>query len=148
MVHQRRGAGGVGEGAIAVGSGREAVSPGGYCARMPLLPGHERAVIPEAKLRYCLDPMHPTGRDKARVFSSALGLDLRSTATLERMLREGISVHEAARRGIFVDGTQRWVVEWCVLTRLGRLRLVSVWSRSHSGGPARLISSYLKEVKR
>jgi hypothetical protein len=115
---------------------------------MPLLPGHELAIIPEAKLRYCLDPTRPTGKDKARVFASALGLDPRSTATLERMLREGISVHEAVRRGTFVDGTQRWVVEWHVLARLGRLRLVSAWSRSPSGGPPRLISSYLKEVKR
>jgi hypothetical protein len=115
---------------------------------MPLLPGHEHAIIPEAKLRYSLDPTHPTGRDKARVFASALGLDLTSTATLERIVREGISVHEAARRGTFVDGTQRWVVEWCVLARLGRLRLISVWSRPRTGGPPRLISSYLREVKR
>lgn len=39
------------------------------------LPGAERAIVDIAKLRdYCLDPHHPRGRHKARVFGSALGL--------------------------------------------------------------------------
>ena len=39
------------------------------------LPGGEFAVVDVAKLRdYCLDPEHPRGRHKARVFRSALGL--------------------------------------------------------------------------
>jgi hypothetical protein len=113
---------------------------------MPLLPGHEQAIIPEAKLRYCLDPTHPTGKDKARVFASALGLDLRSTATLERMLREGISVHEAVSCGTIIDGTQRWVVEWELIARLGPLHLISAWDRPRHDAP-RLISCYLKEIK-
>lgn len=39
------------------------------------LPGAERARIPTDKLvRYALDPTHPRGRHKARVFASALGI--------------------------------------------------------------------------
>ena len=39
------------------------------------LPGADRAIVDIAKLRdYCLDPHHPRGRHKARVFASALGL--------------------------------------------------------------------------
>ncbi len=39
------------------------------------LPRAEDAVIPEDKLRdYALNPEHPTGRHKARVFASALGI--------------------------------------------------------------------------
>lgn len=39
------------------------------------LPGADRAIVDTAKLRdYCLDPHHPRGRHKARVFASALGL--------------------------------------------------------------------------
>ena len=39
------------------------------------LPGAERATIPTDKLvRYALDPAHPRGRHKARVFASALGI--------------------------------------------------------------------------
>jgi hypothetical protein len=39
------------------------------------LPGGERAIVDIAKLRdYCLNPAHPRGRHKARVFASTLGL--------------------------------------------------------------------------
>jgi hypothetical protein len=39
------------------------------------LPGAERAVVDANKLRdYCLNPMHPRSRHKARVFASALGI--------------------------------------------------------------------------
>jgi hypothetical protein len=49
------------------------------------LPGGERAVVEIVKLRdYCLNPAHPRGRHKARVFASALGL----TAVDAEFLRE------------------------------------------------------------
>lgn len=39
------------------------------------LPGGTDAIVEISKLRdYCLDPHHPRGRHKARVFLSALGL--------------------------------------------------------------------------
>ncbi len=39
------------------------------------LPNSDRAVVDIAKLRdYCLNPAHPRGRHKARVFAAALGL--------------------------------------------------------------------------
>ncbi len=38
-----------------------------------ILPGADRAVVDVEKLRnYCLNPAHPRGRHKARVFASAL----------------------------------------------------------------------------
>jgi hypothetical protein len=39
------------------------------------LPGGNDAAVEIAKLRnYCLDPQHPRGRHKARVFAATLGL--------------------------------------------------------------------------
>lgn len=39
------------------------------------LPGGERAIVDIARVRdYCLNPTHPRGRHKARVFASALGM--------------------------------------------------------------------------
>ena len=39
------------------------------------LPGGDNAIVEIAKLRdYCLDPQHPRGRHKARVFAATLGL--------------------------------------------------------------------------
>lgn len=52
------------------------------------LPLANRAVIPKEKLRcYALDPDHPTGRHKARVFGSALGV----TQADWEWLRDGIA---------------------------------------------------------
>ncbi len=54
-----------------------------------LLPNAEAAVVDLRKLRdYCLDSAHPTGRHKARVFRSALGLtDADAEALRERLLQ-------------------------------------------------------------
>jgi hypothetical protein len=114
---------------------------------MATLPDHERAIIPHGKLRYALDPNHEAGRDKARVFKSALGLDADDLPVLERMLRDGISTHDARLRFTFVDGTERWVVEWIVLGRLGPLRLMSAWNRCPRAPGPELVSCYLKKVK-
>lgn len=71
------------------------------------MPDYASAIIPEEKLRYCLDPTHSTGRHKARVFKSALGLDLDGIEILERMLRQGISSHDAEVVTAPTDGTEQ-----------------------------------------
>lgn len=64
------------------------------------LPGGDRAVIPEGKIeRYCLDPDHETGRHKARVFASALGLTLRDAAFLRQALLAAARDGEAVQVG-------------------------------------------------
>ena len=114
---------------------------------MTRLPRHRSASIPEAKLRYCLDPAHEKGRDKARVFRSALGIGLEDVERLEHMLREGIARNPATRCGAFRDGTERWMVEWRVIGRLGPLRFISAWSVDASSHVPRLVSCYLKKVR-
>ena len=115
---------------------------------MDKLPDFASAVIPASKLRYCLDESHPTGAHKARVFRSALGIDITQTHVLERMLGHGISTHGGIRKLTFIDGTERWVVEWTILGRLGSLRLVSAWDYRRQEHAPRLVSCYLKKVKR
>ena len=52
-----------------------------------LLPFAERAVAGESKfMGYCLNPEHPYGKHKARVFKSALGI----TATNWQILRDAV----------------------------------------------------------
>jgi hypothetical protein len=113
---------------------------------MALLPDHACAAIPEAKLRYVLDPFHASGRHKARVFASALGIDLTCPERLEEVLRVGIAAHEATLARRFVDGAQVWVVEWPVGGRTGPMRLLSVWHRPSPEAPPPLVSCYLKEA--
>src|SRR5438045_2211116 len=53
------------------------------------LPGNERAKVERSKLTdYCLNTAHPTGKNKARVFSSALGLTVTDAPQLQNMLLE------------------------------------------------------------
>ena len=57
----------------------------------PRVPRAPDAVVPEQKLAgYALDPAHPRGRHKARVFSSALGIEQKDWRYLRDQLAEGI----------------------------------------------------------
>jgi hypothetical protein len=61
-----------------------------------LLPNREQAVVDLTKLSdYCLNPEHPRGRHKARVFASALGLTLADAESLRAMLLLVALDHEA-----------------------------------------------------
>ena len=51
------------------------------------LPENEKAVVDIAKLRdYCLNPNHPVGKHKAKVFASALGFGIEDAGRLRQML--------------------------------------------------------------
>jgi hypothetical protein len=57
------------------------------------LPGGSHAIVEISKLRdYCLDPHHPRGRHKARVFLSALHLRQSDAELLKAALLE--AAHE------------------------------------------------------
>lgn len=61
------------------------------------LPEGEQAIIARDKLRdYLLSPVHPYGKDKARVFASALGLRRNDAAVLEAALPRAAVEEEAA----------------------------------------------------
>ena len=54
--------------------------------------GKDVIVDPENKLkRYCLNPEHSSGKDKARVFSSALGIGQDDYKYLENQIRNGLA---------------------------------------------------------
>ena len=59
---------------------------------MQKLPHPERAVVPIDKLLdYCLNPEHPDGKHKARVFKSALNLSIEDAETLRAALLYAIN---------------------------------------------------------
>jgi hypothetical protein len=63
---------------------------------MPILRNARHAVIDERKLTdYVLNPAHPRGRDKARVFRSTLGYDRASRADLIEQIQRAILRYEA-----------------------------------------------------
>ena len=51
------------------------------------MPNADRAVVDIAKLRdYCLNPAHPRGRHKARVFAAVLGIEAGDAEAVRRAL--------------------------------------------------------------
>jgi hypothetical protein len=61
------------------------------------IPGAERAVVDIVKLSgYSLNPLHPKGRHKARVFASRLGLTARDAERLRNILLQKIRESEDA----------------------------------------------------
>ena len=61
------------------------------------LPNPDRAVVDIAKLRdYCLNPEHPRGRHKARLFAAKLGLTADHAETLREALLAAALNREAA----------------------------------------------------
>jgi len=55
------------------------------------LPHPERAIVEIDKIiSHCLNPEHPEGKHKARVFKSALDLDLKDAKELQTALSQAI----------------------------------------------------------
>ena len=60
------------------------------------LPNPDQAIIDEGKLAgYCLNPNHPDGQDKARVFKSALGLTINDADELKNALLFAVKTYDA-----------------------------------------------------
>ena len=91
------------------------------------LPGGERAIVDIVKLRdYCLNPAHPRGRHKARVFASALGL----MAVDAEFLREALL--RAAREGDATAGEgdeygERYAVDFKLIRGDRQAIIRSTW---------------------
>jgi hypothetical protein len=60
------------------------------------LPNSERAIIEMEKIEgYCLNPEHPKGKHKARVFKSALDLDLNDAEELRAAIQQAVLTYDA-----------------------------------------------------
>ena len=71
------------------------------------LPHFENAIIPPSKLLgYALNPNHPRGRAKARVFASALGFNAQNWEALVVAVLAELSRHPAIRREIRPHGSE------------------------------------------
>jgi len=63
---------------------------------MPRLPNSERAILDVSKLEdYCLDPAHPRGRHKARVFRESINVTRTDAFWLREALLSGLQTNDA-----------------------------------------------------
>ena len=107
------------------------------------LPGAENAIVEIAKLRdYCLSPVHPRGRHKARVFASVLGL----TSSDSDYLREELL--RAARENDATPGDrdeygERYILDFGLARGDRRAVVRSAWIVRRSDSVPRLTSCYV-----
>ena len=77
-----------------------------------LIPNAERALVDIRKLRdYCLNPTHPEGKHKARLFAAALGMTVHDAQNLRSELLQIVKTHDATvgRRDVY---GQRYLIDF------------------------------------
>jgi hypothetical protein len=107
------------------------------------LPGAEHAIAEVSKLReYCLNPLHPRGRHKARVFAAALGISQAEADFLRDQLIQ------AARTGAAIAGEadeygSRYIVDFDCARGARHAIVRSGWIVRAGEGFPRLTTCYV-----
>jgi hypothetical protein len=112
---------------------------------MAQLPNADKAVIPIEKLRdYSLDPAHPLGKHKARVFRSALGFTQPDAPHLQELIRQAILTSEAVEVAVNEHGT-RYIVDFPTTSARRTIVVRTAWIIDAGETVPRLTSCYVKE---
>ena|SRR5258706_122220 len=107
------------------------------------LPNPERAVVDLAKLTdYCLNPRHPRGRHKARVFAAALGLQMDDAEFLRSSLFNAVFSSMAIPTEKDVYG-QRYILDFSMTGPRGQAIVRSSWIVLRRENFARFLSCYV-----
>jgi hypothetical protein len=106
------------------------------------LPNGEHAIVDIRKLReYCLNTMHPRGRNKARVFAS-VGIQAADSEDLRSALLVAAGGAEAVPGVGNVHG-QRYLIDFDLLRRGRVVRIRSTWIVLVGENLPRLTSCYV-----
>jgi hypothetical protein len=111
-----------------------------------MLPQHEKAIVPIEKLRdYALNPNHPQGKDKARVFKATLGMERGHADVLSEILKSTL-VRSPAVRGLNDQHGERWITYHELIGLSGKPVVVTVaWIyRVEQADVPVLISCYIE----
>ncbi|MBW4559340.1 MAG: hypothetical protein KME59_26220 [Trichormus sp. ATA11-4-KO1] len=107
------------------------------------LPNGEQAEISTQKLiGYCLNPEHSSGKHKARVFASILGITLENADVLRELVRTAAVAGEVVQQSTTQFG-QQFKVDWIVPDTDG-IRLRTIWEITAKNPYPRLITAFLK----
>ncbi|MGD0088325.1 MAG: DUF6883 domain-containing protein [Planctomycetota bacterium] len=107
-----------------------------------LIPYAERVEANIRKLRdYCLDPRHPEGKHKARLFAAALGMTATDAEALRGILLQAVKTHDAQLAGRDQYG-QRYTVDFTLEWHGKRAIIRSGWVIEHGSDTPRLTSCY------
>lgn len=114
----------------------------GYVCRVPL-PNANRLFIDERKLaEYCLSPIHPRGKHKAKVFARAVGIGDDDVEMLRQALENAAKI-EPFEAGEFDEFGQRYFVDFELHGPTGSASARSVWIIREGEDFPRLVSCYI-----
>lgn len=107
------------------------------------LPNPEQAIIDSQKLSgYCLNPEHPDGQHKARVFQSALGLGKENEEELRTALKEALKNYNAIFERENSYG-RKYIIDF-LMNRGDRQAIIrSVWLIRFEENFPRLVTCYI-----
>lgn len=110
---------------------------------MALLPNADRAVIDPARfVSYALNPNHPRGRHKARVFRAALGYDMNNLHDLIGRIRRAVLEEEAV--ALKSDRFGRYYrVDMTIEGPKGVARVRTVWLHDRGKDAPRLTTAFV-----
>ncbi|MEA5471601.1 DUF6883 domain-containing protein [Spirulina sp. 06S082] len=107
------------------------------------LPNGDRAEISMQKLvGYCLNPKHSSGKHKARVFASVLGITAANAEELRALIQIAAIEGEVFQQNVTEFG-QQYKVDWLLPDR-DRVTLRTIWEITSNNLSPRLISAFLK----
>jgi hypothetical protein len=110
---------------------------------MPKLPNGERAIIPMEKLvDYCLNPDHPRGKDKARVFASVLGITQNNASQLATLVQQAAVNGEVSKETTTAFG-RYYRVDWTMPSQPDVV-LRTIWEIAVGEEIPRLVSAFLR----
>ncbi len=107
------------------------------------LPNGDRAEISMEKLiGYCLNPEHPSGKHKARVFASVLGITAENAEILQQLVLSVAIEGDVVQQDTTAFG-QQFKVDWIVPDTAGS-QLRTIWEITLKNPNPRLISAFMK----
>jgi hypothetical protein len=107
------------------------------------LPNADRAIVDIAKLRdYCLNPMHPEGEHKARVFRSALGFAQEDAERLRQMILNALLTGEAVEQSATPYG-RRFILDFDAAGLHASVIVRTAWMVRNTEVIPRLTSCYV-----
>ncbi len=107
------------------------------------LPNGQRAVVDVVKLTdYCLNPDHPRGKHKARVFEATCGITVEHAELLRQQLLDAAEHADAVPADSLGFGA-RYVIELTVQGPSGTARVRSAWIIRQSEDFPRFVSAYV-----
>jgi len=111
----------------------------------PTLPNASHAVIPSEKIEgYSLNERHPTGKEKARIFKSALGITSRDAAYLKKQILAGLPNAKAVL-GVKDKYGQRYSVDMPIKGLNGKTVMVRTgWIIRPNSSVPRLTTVFVK----